>query len=38
MNVANFAVDGYGLGQSYLRFQQVSRELDYDMVLFVTSS
>ena len=35
LQVWSFGVDGYGMGQSYLRFQQVAAELDYDLALLV---
>ena len=31
----NFAVDGYGMGQAYLRFLEVRERLDYDTVLMM---
>ncbi|MBU0468946.1 MAG: hypothetical protein KKD07_08340 [Candidatus Omnitrophica bacterium] len=33
--VLNFGVNGYSMTQSYLRFQQVISEIDYDTALFV---
>ena len=40
LDVINFAVDGYGMGQSYLRYLSVRNKLDYDTVvlMFVPSS
>jgi len=35
LDVVNFGVDGYGMGQSYLRFQQLSTELEQDLVWLV---
>lgn len=35
VEVVNFGVDGFGMGQSYLRYQQVSPGLEYDVVLLV---
>ena len=35
LEVVNFGVDGYGVGQSYLLFQRVREELDWDVALFV---
>jgi hypothetical protein len=35
LEVWNFGVDGYGMGQSYLRFQLVTSELDYDLTLLM---
>ncbi|HEY2387431.1 MAG TPA: hypothetical protein VGK30_10750 [Candidatus Binatia bacterium] len=35
LDVVNLAVDGYGLGQSLLRFRQLAPMLDYDTVLLV---
>ncbi len=34
-DVLNFAVDGYGMGQAYLRFRHVRAELDYDAALMM---
>jgi hypothetical protein len=31
----NFGVDGYNMAQSYLRFQLITAELDYDLALLV---
>jgi len=33
--VFNFGVDGYGMGQSFLRYQTVQAGIDYDVVLFL---
>ena len=33
--VFNFGVDGYGMGQSFLRYQNVQAGIDYDVVLFL---
>jgi hypothetical protein len=33
--VFNFGVDGYGMAQSYLRYQRVKGELDHDFVLLM---
>jgi len=35
LDVVNLAVDGYGLGQSLLRFRQLAPALDYDTALLV---
>ncbi len=35
VEVVNLAVDGYGVGQSFLRFQQATRTLDYQTALLV---
>ncbi len=35
LELVNFGVDGYGMGQSLLRFRQVQASLDYDAVLFL---
>jgi len=33
--VYNFGVDGYGMSQSFLRYQNVQAGIDYDVVLFL---
>ena len=35
IEVFNFGVDGYGMGQSFLRYQNVQAGIDYDVVLFL---
>lgn len=35
LQVLNFAVDGYSMGQALLRFQQVRELLDYDVVVLM---
>jgi hypothetical protein len=35
LEIINFAVDGYGMGQSLLRFLRVRRQLEYDVVVFM---
>jgi hypothetical protein len=35
LEIWNFGVDGYGMGQSYLRFQLITSELDYDLALLM---
>jgi hypothetical protein len=35
LDVVNLAVDGYGMGQSLLRFRQIAPGLDYDTALLV---
>jgi hypothetical protein len=35
LEVWNFGVDGYGMGQAYLRYRQIAQELDYDLALLV---
>ena len=35
LDVVNFGVDGYGMGQSYLLFQRVRERLDWDAAVFV---
>jgi hypothetical protein len=40
LEVVNLAVDGYGMGQSLLRFRETTRSIDYDtaMLVFVPSA
>jgi hypothetical protein len=40
LEVVNFGVDGYSMGQSYLRYQDIKNKVDHDIVLlmFVPSS
>lgn len=33
LEVVNFGVDGYSMGQSFLRFQEIRIKIDYDLVL-----
>jgi hypothetical protein len=33
--ILNFGVDGYGAGQSYLRYQQIRDQINHDYVLFM---
>jgi hypothetical protein len=35
VEVINFGVDGYSMGQSFLRFQQIKNKLNYDIVLLM---
>lgn len=40
LEVLNFGVDGYGMGQSFLRYREIRDQLEYDLVilLFVPSA
>jgi len=33
LEILNFAVNGYSMGQAFLRYQEVSKMIDYDIVL-----
>ena len=35
IEAVNFGVDGYGMGQSLLRFKKVRDHIGYDFVLFL---
>jgi hypothetical protein len=35
VEVLNFGVDGYGMGQSYLRYQAVKERLEHDLILLM---
>lgn len=35
VEVANFGADGYGMGQSFLRYQVVKKEVEHDLVLLM---
>ncbi|MBI3767141.1 MAG: hypothetical protein HY271_01465 [Deltaproteobacteria bacterium] len=35
LEVVNLAVDGYGMGQSLLRFRETTRSIDYDVAMLV---
>jgi hypothetical protein len=35
LDVVNFGVDGFGAGQSYLRYQQMRAQVDHDLVLLL---
>jgi hypothetical protein len=35
VEIINFGVDGYSMGQSFLKFQQIKNKLNYDIVLLM---
>jgi hypothetical protein len=37
LEVVNFGVDGYRIGQSFLRYRTIKNKIDYDLVLLVFS-